>query len=977
MVIMPGTFSINALPTHEQSIIVYDGPRTITTLTTNSGIATFEKVSGDDSLSVTTNGVVQFNGDNVSANKDFLTVIIKAINQEGEETNQKISFAVNHGFILDSANTQFSYSNSTKIITFAPVWTLDNKTPIYATETIVQSDKEIHIGNSIQFEEFPEAEDEEGDTISYIIVDVEDGNGVSLGENIKNTFSISDRSVSYDGSLWNLEPAEIHIVIAAYDNENITNISSEKCRIRLAVNNFVFPTVINLKSTPPFLKWDFVNDFSGLIEYHTAGTTLEYSFDNGSTWSTTSTHKATESFNVDIRLQQDHTVTASKSYTKGITISTNIHVNLVAHNGIGLGTSLDPYSFINYDISTNLVGTLAENVRIEYTTDNEQTWSTSNTYIADTAGAISFKFRYQDTNNVSSPVGIIVYELDTLLGQQPAGNNLIFSQNYNLFPISFISYNNSNIVYSITGQYGPWYNKETEVNIPYGEELTIHYKFENTTTTITRTFGTGLASDDSNAQGQQNDSGGDNNSAENQDPWASKQEINFKDTINISVSDAATWSLNLNTLLEQEEDVDWHFKIGTDHLGLSIFDSFLFLIQPMNAGEQRLAVLVGTNASKLTKYLTIAINIEDQTTEPDVEIFSGVSNITDTTTINLENELNGTYVVYATPIDIYGNALTEETDIELYPHIIKSERPLVNVVYDGNVLDASNRHGHVKVVLTKSVTTDVPVNLVADNGLQLGSNLVTIFSGQTEASTTVTVTSFTHNHRELLIEAVSSDNPYVIIGQDKGIVSVPGDAIPPEITVIGGIAEITQGSTYNDEGATATDNIEGNISDKIIISDNLNINVPGVYYVTYNVSDSIGNAAIEKTRTVKVKPAVSATHILVPENSVNWSYDLSNLLTVDGTSATWKLQKISSGIPTYHTSTDDFVIADNRLNFTQNTEPSFAPISSTSTEILGWSLPSFSTAIEAEAEVLTNTSKYRGYWKHSSGKYYMLVDPPE
>ena len=65
---------------------------------------------------------------------------------------------------------------------------------------------------------------------------------------------------------------------------------------------------------------------------------------------------------------------------------------------------------------------------------------------------------------------------------------------------------------------------------------------------------------------------------------------------------------------------------------------------------------------------------------------------------------------------------------------------------------------------------------------------------------------------------------------------------------------IDQGSTYEDPGAAAYDNNDGDISDRIQIVNPVNTNVPGTYSITYNVSDSNGNAAEEVTKTVYVRP---------------------------------------------------------------------------------------------------------------------------
>ena len=58
------------------------------------------------------------------------------------------------------------------------------------------------------------------------------------------------------------------------------------------------------------------------------------------------------------------------------------------------------------------------------------------------------------------------------------------------------------------------------------------------------------------------------------------------------------------------------------------------------------------------------------------------------------------------------------------------------------------------------------------------------------------------------------------------------------------------GDTYNEQGATATDNIDGNLTSSIVIAGTVNTAVAGSYNVTYNVSDASGNAATEVVRTV-------------------------------------------------------------------------------------------------------------------------------
>src|SRR5207249_5242882 len=80
-----------------------------------------------------------------------------------------------------------------------------------------------------------------------------------------------------------------------------------------------------------------------------------------------------------------------------------------------------------------------------------------------------------------------------------------------------------------------------------------------------------------------------------------------------------------------------------------------------------------------------------------------------------------------------------------------------------------------------------------------------------------------------------------------------GDTTPPVITLRGSTSvSVEIGSTYTDAGATASDNVDGNITSKIVTFNPVNTALVGTYTVTYNVSDAAGNAATQVTRTVNV-----------------------------------------------------------------------------------------------------------------------------
>jgi len=90
------------------------------------------------------------------------------------------------------------------------------------------------------------------------------------------------------------------------------------------------------------------------------------------------------------------------------------------------------------------------------------------------------------------------------------------------------------------------------------------------------------------------------------------------------------------------------------------------------------------------------------------------------------------------------------------------------------------------------------------------------------------------------------------------IIVVSGnDSTPPVITLTGpSTITIPQNSTYVDQGATATDNIDGNITARMSIANNVNTAVIGTYTVTFNVNDNAGNSATQVTRTLNVIHAI-------------------------------------------------------------------------------------------------------------------------
>jgi hypothetical protein len=87
------------------------------------------------------------------------------------------------------------------------------------------------------------------------------------------------------------------------------------------------------------------------------------------------------------------------------------------------------------------------------------------------------------------------------------------------------------------------------------------------------------------------------------------------------------------------------------------------------------------------------------------------------------------------------------------------------------------------------------------------------------------------------------------------IVQAMADTVPPEITLVGAATVTVQlGANYTDAGATANDNVDGDITDRIVVDNPVDTSTAGTYTVSYSVADTAGNSATA-TRTVIVAAA--------------------------------------------------------------------------------------------------------------------------
>ena len=199
-----------------------------------------------------------------------------------------------------------------------------------------------------------------------------------------------------------------------------------------------------------------------------------------------------------------------------------------------------------------------------------------------------------------------------------------------------------------------------------------------------------------------------------------------------------------------------------------------------------------------------------------------------------------------------------------------------SVTYD--VTDAS---GNAAIQATRTVdvvdTTAPVITLVGANPqtievgtayVELGATASDNYDGDITASivtdATAVDTSTVGSYSVTYDVTDSSGNPAVQVIRTIDVV----DTTIPVITLVGANPQtIEAGSPYVELGATASDNYDGDITASIITDASaVDTAVVGSYSVTYDVTDSSGNAAIQVTRTVDVVDTTAPVITLVGAN---------------------------------------------------------------------------------------------------------------
>ena len=248
----------------------------------------------------------------------------------------------------------------------------------------------------------------------------------------------------------------------------------------------------------------------------------------------------------------------------------------------------------------------------------------------------------------------------------------------------------------------------------------------------------------------------------------------------------------------------------------------------------------GTPAVEVTRTVTVVdtispvitlngdAEIEHETKTPYTDEGATATDIVDgnldvTTTNTVDINIPGTYKVTYTATDTAGNTATKTRTVI----VVDTISPVITLNGDATlILEAHPTNDYTDDGATAFDTLDGVINVEIS-----GDNIVDLSK--------VGTYTITYTATDAAGNTATATRTVKVQDRTAPVITLNGDA---EITKNKGV--------YTDPGATATDNLDGNISDSIVITSPLMDEI-GRYEIRYNVSDAEGNAA-EEIRIINV-----------------------------------------------------------------------------------------------------------------------------
>ena len=258
-----------------------------------------------------------------------------------------------------------------------------------------------------------------------------------------------------------------------------------------------------------------------------------------------------------------------------------------------------------------------------------------------------------------------------------------------------------------------------------------------------------------------------------------------------------------------------------------------YTVNIQGSGPDTTAPIITLNGAS-----TIDLNVGDSYTEQGATATDNVDGDISANILiggdTVDTNNTGTYIVTYNVSDAANNAAAEVTRTINVTVIEDTIPPVITLNGSSTInLNVGDNYSEQGATATDNVDGDISANIIIGGDIVDTNNVGTYV-------VTYNVSDAANNSAAEVTRTIN--------------VSEVQDTTPPVITLNGSSTiNLNVGDNYSEQGATATDNVDGDISANIIIGgDTVDTNTAGTYSVTYNVSDAAGNAADQITRTVIV-----------------------------------------------------------------------------------------------------------------------------
>ena len=202
----------------------------------------------------------------------------------------------------------------------------------------------------------------------------------------------------------------------------------------------------------------------------------------------------------------------------------------------------------------------------------------------------------------------------------------------------------------------------------------------------------------------------------------------------------------------------------------------------------------------------------------------------------------GTSIVRYNVNDSFGNSAAEVTRTV---NIVDTTKPVITMIGNENVS-----------VMIGTTYSDAGATALDYYNLNLTASIVSTSTVDTSAVGTYTVK---YNVKDVSLNSADEVIRTVTVY----------DSMVPIITLLGSSpTTVEKGDTYVDAGATAQDNDSVDLTSAIMVVNSVDTTTPGTYSVTYNVTDSSQNTAVEVIRVVNVVDSTAPVISLIGSPTV-------------------------------------------------------------------------------------------------------------